>query len=458
MEAKLAVGGFLTKVPRMTPAKVVALLAAMLGAIVALGLAAAPASAETFSNTDGPITISSTQSAFCENVVATPYPSVISVPDIGSSVTDVNVTLSGLSHGWPDDIDLLLVSPTGQSVILMADSGGASQFRVSGINVTFDDAASETVPDNTALVSGSSYRPGRGTPTGFNDCDVPASFPLDAPAGPYGTSLSVFNGTNPEGDWQLYVIDDTRLESGSITGWSLDINNNAPVANVDFYSVAEDGTLSKDAAAGVLSNDTDTDGDNLTASKVAGSGPSHGTLTFNADGSFDYTPDANYNGSDEFTYKANDGTTDSNVAKVNITVTPVNDAPSFTKGADQTVNMNAGAQSVFPWATNISKGADNENGQTLSFEVTNDNNNLFSTQPSIAPNGTLTYTPAPNASGSAMVSVTLKDNGGGQDTSATQMFTINVTAPTKVLCKKGGWSKFGFPDQGTCITFVNENR
>ena len=78
-------------------------------------------------------------------------------------------------------------------------------------------------------------------------------------------------------------------------------------------------------APGVLANDTDADHDTLTA--VIAVDPSHGTLILNADGSFTYTPYANYNGSDSFAYKANDGTADSNVATVNLTVNPVNDAP-----------------------------------------------------------------------------------------------------------------------------------
>jgi subtilisin-like proprotein convertase family protein len=137
------------------------------------------------------------------------------------SVTDVNVTVSGLSHEFPDDAGLLLVSPEGQSVILMADSGGDGTNAVSGITLTFDDAASDAVPDHTALVSESTYRPSQGTPFFSDECT--ASFP-GAPAGPYGTSLSVFNGTDPNGDWQLYVIDDTNQFTGSITGWSLDIS------------------------------------------------------------------------------------------------------------------------------------------------------------------------------------------------------------------------------------------
>src|SRR5262249_43802681 len=96
----------------------------------------------------------------------------------------------------------------------------------------------------------------------------------------------------------------------------------APIANNDAYSTNEDTTLTV-GAPGVLGNDTS--GGSLTAVRV--SGPSHGTLTLNGNGSFTYTPAGNYNGSDSFTYKANDGTLDSNTATVNITVNPVNDAP-----------------------------------------------------------------------------------------------------------------------------------
>ena len=94
--------------------------------------------------------------------------------------------------------------------------------------------------------------------------------------------------------------------------------NTAPVAANDAYAVNEDVTLNV-AAPGVLSNDSDADGNSLSA--VIVSGPSHGALALSANGSFSYTPIANFNGSDSFTYKANDGTADSNVATVTITVT-----------------------------------------------------------------------------------------------------------------------------------------
>src|SRR5204862_315560 len=98
------------------------------------------------------------------------------------------------------------------------------------------------------------------------------------------------------------------------------------------------------AAAGVLTNDTDADGNALTAAVV--SDVAHGTLSLNPNGSFTYTPTANYSGSDSFTYKANDGTANSNTVTVTITVTGVNDAPvavadSYTVNEDARLTVAA---------------------------------------------------------------------------------------------------------------------
>src|SRR6185295_16015864 len=88
------------------------------------------------------------------------------------------------------------------------------------------------------------------------------------------------------------------------------------------------------------------------------------------------------------------------------------------------------------WATAISAGPSNESGQALDFIVSNNNNPLFAVQPSIAANGTLTYTLAANANGTATVTIAIHDNGGtangGVDTSASQTFTITVTSVNDV--------------------------
>ncbi|HEV7224159.1 MAG TPA: Ig-like domain-containing protein, partial [Pirellulales bacterium] len=157
-----------------------------------------------------------------------------------------------------------------------------------------------------------------------------------------------------------------------------------------------------------------------------------------ATGALTYTPAANANGVANVTVQlhdnggtANGGVDVSSPVTFTITVNPVNDAPSFTKGADQTVNEDSAAQSVAAWATAISKGPANEAGQTLNFVVSDDNGALFSAAPAIDPTtGALTYAPAANASGAATVTVQLHDNGGtangGVDTSSPVTFTITV--------------------------------
>ncbi|TLM73962.1 MAG: tandem-95 repeat protein, partial [Actinobacteria bacterium] len=168
-----------------------------------------------------------------------------------------------------------------------------------------------------------------------NDTD-PESDPLFASliSGPSNGALILFADGSfeyvPDADWSgtdsfTYQADDT-LNLSNIATVTITVTpvNDAPVAVADSYSTAEDTTLTV-GAPGVLVNDTDVDGDPLDA--VLDSGVSNGTLTLNSDGSFVYVPDADWNGSDSFTYHANDGTADSNIVTVDITVTPVNDAP-----------------------------------------------------------------------------------------------------------------------------------
>jgi VCBS repeat-containing protein len=141
----------------------------------------------------------------------------------------------------------------------------------------------------------------------------------------------------PEADYHgadsfTYTANDGTHDSAPATV-ALTINsvNDAPVAVDDAYFVAEDGTLSI-PAPGVLSNDTDVDGDSLTASLDVDA--AHGSLLLNADGSFTYTPEADYNGPDGFTYTVSDGDL-SDTGAVAITVNPVNDAPVVDAGEDQ---------------------------------------------------------------------------------------------------------------------------
>ena len=129
--------------------------------------------------------------------------------------------------------------------------------------------------------------------------------------------------------------------------------------------------------------------------------------------------------SDHINYKAPDG------HNATARLVARNVPPRFAAGGDVTVDKNSGAYSA-AWATGIDSGAPSEAGQTVSFSATTDNPGLFATggQPAVAPDGTLSFTLAPNAYGAATVTVTAQDNGGtangGNDTSAPQTFTIGV--------------------------------
>ncbi len=151
---------------------------------------------------------------------ANPYPSTINVAGVSGNVSKVTVTLKNMNHTFPDDIDVLLVGPAGQRLLLMSDAGGAADLVDN--TYTFDDTAAATLADGALSPSGN-YKP-----SNFGTGDT---FPAPAPAGPYADPqlLSVFNGVNPNGTWSLYVVDDVGGDIGNINlGWELNITTSAP--------------------------------------------------------------------------------------------------------------------------------------------------------------------------------------------------------------------------------------
>ena len=138
--------------------------------------------------------------------------------------------------------------------------------------------------------------------------------------------------------------------------------------------------------------------------------------------------------------------------RATVTITPVNDAPSFLKGGHQTVLWNAGPQSVAGWASAITAGPPDEAAQTLGFVAEPLPAGLFLQEPAIAVDGTLTYAPKEWAHGTATVSVVLQDNGGtadgGLDTSAPQVFTIFVNGDTDGDGIHDKWEGIYFPGLG----------
>jgi subtilisin-like proprotein convertase family protein len=166
------------------------------------------AAQSTFAN-QAPITINDSTNPPTK---ASPYPVPNWVVGMPGFITGLSVTLSNVNHTYADDIGVLLVGSNGQGVILMANAGGSTG--LTNVNLTFSDFAASSLPDQMQI-SSSTFKP-----TAFGS----HIWPAPAPAGPYVTNLSVFNGMNPNGQWNLYVMDDAHFDSGNIAkGWWLTV-------------------------------------------------------------------------------------------------------------------------------------------------------------------------------------------------------------------------------------------
>jgi uncharacterized repeat protein (TIGR01451 family) len=173
-----------------------------------------------------------------------PYPLTISVSGMTGEVSKVTVTLNGFTHSFPRDVSALLVSPSGANVLVISHAG--SGHSVTNLTLTFDDGASNTLPQSSTITSGS-YRP-----TAYNGPSGPAVLPPPAPLMPYGSVLGKINGTQPNGTWSLYVLDDSPGDSGLISsGWSLSISTISPVS-----PIADVGVTLVSAPASIYLGDT----------------------------------------------------------------------------------------------------------------------------------------------------------------------------------------------------------
>ncbi len=161
--------------------------------------------------------------------IADPYPATIEADGLQGTVTKVTVRLNGVHHGFARDIQAQLVGPQGQSAMLMANP----------TDRLGDSARQPDVLDGDVLTfSDGAPAPGRRPTTGVfapSDSGFTLAFVPPAPLTAPPASLAVFNGTNPNGAWKLFLVDDaeypgtTRLNAGVIAGgWSLDIQTTGP--------------------------------------------------------------------------------------------------------------------------------------------------------------------------------------------------------------------------------------
>jgi VCBS repeat-containing protein len=193
--------------------------------------------------------------------------------------------------------------------------------------------------------------------------------------------------------------------------------NIAPVANNDSFSTNED-TLLNVPAPGVLGNDTDDGNSLITAVRLTG--PSNGTLSLGANGSFVYFPNANFNGTDSFTYKASDSVFESNTVTVTITVNAVNDRPvalndmaTTDQGMQVTVSVLANDTDVEGDTLTVTSVTQGGKGTVI-----------------INPDKTVSYTPNANSCAIDSFTYTVSDGNGGTDTATVTITITDNAAPT----------------------------
>ena len=230
-------------------------------------------------------------------------------------------------------------APTGTSLADIARDDGAV--------IALDLSASFADPDGDTLV--------------FSAIGLPAGLAIDTATGVItGTLGSSASSATPGGVYTITVSASDGRGGLASQAFTLTVANIAPIAAADNAAGNEDAIIN----GTVLANDSDPDGDALTVDTVPVQGPEHGVLVLNTDGSFSYTPDANYNGSDSFTYRVTDADGAVSSATVSLTITAVNDGPSAAPIADR--DSTAGTSVTFDAATAFT----DVDGDTLAYSAT----------------------------------------------------------------------------------------
>jgi subtilisin-like proprotein convertase family protein len=367
-----------------------------LSLLLASGVALAATT--TFSNTSSISIVDATSAGASP---ANPYPSEINVQGLSGTISDVNLKLNGFTHGFPDDVAVQVVGPDGTSVLLMSDVGGPPLFgdtAVNGINLTLDDEAANSLPDNGLLSSGT-YKPTEGTTPfcnafvdprclGYEDDPVPNIWPSPAPALSVGGSqLLGFDGKAPNGTWKLYVIDDTQFAAGTFAGgWSLEINTGTTPSDSDGDGVADaEDNCSQVANADQADGDGDGQGDACDQPKVMLTIPANNTMgiapTKNVSATFSEAMDARTTDGDPSTINAttfklvrlnSDGTTRVTAAVSYVATTKkaiLNPASNLGSGQTYKATVTTGAQDLTGDALDQNPNIEGDQPKSWKFTV-----------------------------------------------------------------------------------------
>ena len=206
---------------------------AVVAALVIPMAAAAPASAHVVTTSFyGAIVLK-------DQAPAAPYPASLSLAAPGK-ITDVSVTVRGLSHDYPDDIAIALKGPDGHSLMLM--NGVGDDTDVSGVDLTFTDSAPDLLPNTGGFATGS-YRPTSYYPVTNFTPPGPTDWASPGPAGT-ATFASTFGGDSPTGTWQLFVEDFDHPGTGQIAGgWTLTVTTDLHTITVAAPTGAGQGVI-----------------------------------------------------------------------------------------------------------------------------------------------------------------------------------------------------------------------
>lgn len=345
---------------------------------------------------------------------SSPYPSIIDTRHLKGDIAEISVEVNGLTHKYPDDIDMILVGPNNKAVYLMSDAGGSSPLDHAFLTFV-TDTGKDQVYDSQRLESGASYR----TKNHEGADTIPAG--SDFTIAPTDDSLASFVGTKAGGLWKLYVLDDTRQDSGSISNWAVRLTTKASLQIVGSTSreIKEDGDIDldftitdEDEFVDAQTFDFSYGSTNAVLVKPGKQGDAGVTLVSTSKGGELYNlvgkPTADASGETEITITATSKAYPAYPAsaKFQLKVTTVNDAPKFSRKISPVLTIESG------WATeeqDFTYG-DAESPQTaLRFEVISDRPSLLPKENVYFVGSSLYFVPVGTEVGTANITIRVLD-------------------------------------------------
>lgn len=389
-----------------------ALAVALVATTMAVVVGAAPAGAASTATVKNTNAISIPDSG-----KANPYPSTINVAGLGTQIASLKVVIRNTTHGCAKDLDVLLVGPTGTKTTLFSDNGHAALLpSCSDLNkesITIDDSCSDF---------------GNSVPGGANICVRPSDNDALGHQGDAwegvgsefaALNLSTFNGSNPNGAWKLYVVDDASSDSGSFAGgWELQIttDNSPPQAQSQVVNVT------KGVPAAFTLEGTDPDGDPLTCVVPASTNLGKGTIG-GSGCNRTFTAAPRTSGTDSFAFRVRDDN-GSQSANASVVFNIGNRLPTAT---ERTVSVGRGQKLAVALT-----GTDPDPGEGLALTCSP---TLGATGlGSVSGSGCNVTYQAGNANGADAIQFSVNDGFGGTDVGT---ITVNVVDPDLPGCTAG---------------------